>query len=159
VAAPEPAPAVERAEAPPAPPAAPPAAPASVEQPAAPEPTIAEPVQAEKVAAPADTVAASPPSTEGQPEQAAETVAAGPTRTSLVISGVPGFSRALALQRSIGQLPGVTEAKAIGYERGVLGLEVQHDGSLNLAERVTTLPGIRLTITESAPGQLQLSAE
>jgi hypothetical protein len=41
----------------------------------------------------------------------------------------------------------------------VLDLEVQHDGSLDLADRVVNLPGIRLTVVESTPGQLQLSAE
>ncbi len=80
-------------------------------------------------------------------------------RTSVVISRVPGFSRALALQRAIQQLPGVTEARALGYERGVLDLEVQHDGSLDLAAQVTDLPGIRLTVVENNPGQLQLAAE
>ena len=77
----------------------------------------------------------------------------------MVISKVPGFSRALALQRAIQGLPGVTEARALGYERGVLDLEVQHDGSVDLADRVVNLPGIRLTVVESTPGQLQLSAE
>jgi len=83
----------------------------------------------------------------------------GPTRTSVVISKVPGFSRALALQRAIQGLPGVTEARALGYERGVLDLEVQHDGAVDLADRVVNLPGVRLTVVESTPGQLQLSAE
>jgi len=81
------------------------------------------------------------------------------TRTSVVISGVPGFSRALALQRAMQQLPGVTEAKALGYERGVLGLDVHHEPGADLADRATTLPGIRLRLVDQSPGQLQLAIE
>jgi hypothetical protein len=85
----------------------------------------------------------------------------GTGKTSVVISGVPGFSRALALQRAIKEMPGVEEAKAIGYERGVLGLEVQHEPGADLAARVVSAPppGIRLRVVEAAPGQLQLAAE
>jgi hypothetical protein len=56
-------------------------------------------------------------------------------------------------------MQGVTEARALGYERGVLDLEVQHDGTVDIADRIVDLPGIRLTVVESAPGQLQLAAE
>jgi hypothetical protein len=80
-------------------------------------------------------------------------------RTSVVISGVPGFSRALAVQRAFQQLGGVREVKGLGYDRGVLGLEVQHDASLDLAARATELPGVRLRVVASSAGRLQLAAE
>jgi hypothetical protein len=76
-----------------------------------------------------------------------------------MISGVPGFSRALALQRAVGQLPGVSEAKALGYERGVLGLDVHHEAGADLAARATSMPGVRLRVVDSSPGQLQLAIE
>ena len=117
---------------------------------------------------PASAAEAAPPAEPARPEHSlaaattpapAPAAAGGPTRTSVVISKVPGFSRALALQRAIQGLSGVTEARALGYERGVLDLEVQHDGAVELAERVVNLPGIRLTVVENTPGQLQLAAE
>lgn len=135
----------------------------------APEPAIAaaSPPQTETVAAtPAaevaptsDDAAAPAPSPGAVAPEDAPSAAPEIGRTSVVISGVPGFSRALALQRAVQQVAGVTEAKAIGYERGVLGLDVQHDAAVDLAARFTALPGIRLRLVESAPGQLQLSAE
>jgi hypothetical protein len=57
------------------------------------------------------------------------------------------------------QLPGVSEAKALGYERGVLGLDVHHEAGADLASRATSLPGIRLRVVDSTPGQLQLAIE
>jgi hypothetical protein len=81
------------------------------------------------------------------------------TKTSVVISGVPGFSRALAVQRAFQQLRGVSEVKGLGYDRGVLGLEVQHDTSLDLAAHVTELRGVRLRVVASSAGRLQLAAE
>jgi hypothetical protein len=83
----------------------------------------------------------------------------GEGRTSVVISGVPGFSRALALQRAFTALPGVVEAKAIGYERGMLGLEVQHDPGADLAALAAGMPGMPLRVVDASSGQLQLSAE
>ena len=47
--------------------------------------------------------------------------------TTVVIQGVPGFSRALHLQRTIQQVEGVSDAKANGYERGILTLDVSED--------------------------------
>ncbi|MBU6289659.1 MAG: hypothetical protein KGS10_15985, partial [Chloroflexi bacterium] len=47
--------------------------------------------------------------------------------TTVVIQGVPGFSRALTLQRAIQQIDGVVDAKADGYERGLLTLDVVHE--------------------------------
>lgn len=81
------------------------------------------------------------------------------SRTSVVISGVAGFSRALALQRDVQQVAGGTEAKVTDYSRGVLGLDVQHEAAVDLAACFASLPGIRLHLVESAPGQLQLSVE
>jgi hypothetical protein len=130
--------------------AVPSSAAAGGEAPGAAEPGAAEP----DVAAEGEAELTATPPSEG--EAASESDAG---RTSVVISSVPGFSRALAFQRALSVLPGIEEAKAIGYERGVLGMEVQHDPDMDLAEALTTLPGIRLRVVESAPGQLHLSAE
>ena len=57
------------------------------------------------------------------------------------------------------QIPGVTDAKAVGFEQGVLNLQVQHEARLNLAEHVTHLRGFSLKLTDSSLGRLQLAAE
>ena len=104
------------------------------------------------------------------PSGAAKTAAAKPAaapsaaasvivRTLLVVSRVTGFPRALALQRAVQQIPGVTDAKAVGFEQGVLNLQVQHEARLNLAERVTQLRGFPLKLIDSSLGRLQLAAE
>ena len=80
-------------------------------------------------------------------------------KTLLVVSRVTGFPRALALQRAVQQIPGVTDAKAVGYEHGVLNLQVQHEARVNLAEHVTSLRGFPLKLIESSLGRLQLAAE
>lgn len=80
-------------------------------------------------------------------------------RTQLIISRVMGFPRALALQRAIEQIPGVVAAKALSYEQETLNLQVQHDAMLNLAERITGLPGFPLTMINSSLGRLQLVME
>lgn len=80
-------------------------------------------------------------------------------RTVLVISRVQGFPRALALQRAIEQIGGVVDAKALGFEHNVLNLQVQHDAYVNLAERVTDMPGFPLSVINSSLGRLQLAAE
>jgi hypothetical protein len=83
----------------------------------------------------------------------------GTERTSVVITGVPHFSRARALWQAIQEVPGVSEAKAINYQGGVLALEVQHDPALDLTGSVTDLPGLRLRVSETAPGELRLAAD
>ena len=75
----------------------------------------------------------------------------------MVITGVPHFSRARALWQAIQEVPGVSEAKAINYQGGVLALEVQHDPALDLSGSVTELPGLRLRVPETAPGELRLA--
>ncbi|MGH2371266.1 MAG: hypothetical protein ACRDI2_24080, partial [Chloroflexota bacterium] len=90
---------------------------------------------------------------------AGETATNGTSRTSVVISGLPHFSRARALWQAIQQLPGVLEAKTIDYQGGVLALEVQHEPAVDLPAHVTDLTGLRLRVTDSAPGQLHLAAE
>ena len=80
-------------------------------------------------------------------------------RTLLVVSRVTGFPRALALQRAVQQIPGVTDAKAVGFEQGVLNLQVQHEARVNLAEQVTQLRGFPLKLIDSSLGRLQLAAE
>jgi hypothetical protein len=77
----------------------------------------------------------------------------------VVITGVPHFSRARALWQAIQEVPGVSEAKAINYQGGVLALEVQHDPALDLSGSVTELPGLRLRVSETAPGELRLTAD
>lgn len=47
--------------------------------------------------------------------------------TTIAIRGVPSSSRALKLQRAIQQIDGVVDAKADGYERGLLTLDVVHE--------------------------------
>src|SRR5688500_12880690 len=78
-------------------------------------------------------------------------------KTLLVVSRVTGFPRALALQRAVQQIPGVADAKAVGFEHGVLNLQVQHEARVNLAEHVTSLRGFPLKLIESSLGRLQLS--
>ena len=92
---------------------------------------------------------------------AAPPPAVAPTvvKTLLVVSRVTGFPRALGLQRAVQQIPGVTDAKAIGYEHGVLNLQVQHEARVNLADHVTHLRGHPLKLIESSLGRLQLAAE
>ena len=80
-------------------------------------------------------------------------------RTTVVIAGVPGFSRALALQRSIAQVAGVTEAKANGYERGILMLEISHKVVLPVRARLTKLEGVRLRFVSDVDGVLNLTAD
>jgi hypothetical protein len=80
-------------------------------------------------------------------------------RTSLVISGVPHFSRARALWQAIQDLPGVAEAKTLSYQSGMLAMEVQHDPTLDLSAVVPDLPGMRLRVVEASAGQLRLTAE
>ena len=101
------------------------------------------------------------------PPAMAASVAAAPAtampkivvKTVLVISRVQGFPRALALQRAIEQIAGVVDAKALGFEHNVLNLQVQHDAYVNLAERVTDMPGFPLSVINSSLGRLQLAAE
>jgi hypothetical protein len=80
-------------------------------------------------------------------------------RTEVVISGVPHFSRARGLWQAIQGVPGVTEARALNYQAGVLTLEVHHDPAVDLAASVTGLPGTRLRLAEAGPGQVHLTAE
>jgi hypothetical protein len=95
----------------------------------------------------------------GEPSPAGTPPPEGTERTSVVITGVPHFSRARALWQAIQAVPGVTEAKAINYQGGVLALEVQHDPSLDLPGSVADLPGLRLRVAEAAPGELRLAVE
>ena len=106
----------------------------------------------------------------GRPEPGRPAAGAGPEddsapppegteRTAVVITGVPHFSRARALWQAIQEVPGVSEAKAINYQGGVLALEVQHDPALDLSGSVTELPGLRLRVSETAPGELRLAAD
>lgn len=92
-------------------------------------------------------------------EDATPIVATDRARTSMVISGLPHFSRARALWQAIQEVPGVAEAKAINYQGGVLALEVQHEPALDLPASVTDLQGLRLRVTEAAPGHLRLTAD
>ena len=94
-----------------------------------------------------------------EPSRAPSATASIIVKTLLVVSRVTGFPRALALQRAVQQIPGVTDAKAIGYEHGVLNLQVQHEARVNLAEQVTQLRGFPLKLIESSLGRLQLAAE
>ena len=123
------------------------------------------PVFARWAAAPAVRAA-----TKGAPEAPAAATAPAATtpapttppvliKTLLVVSRVTGFPRALALQRAVQKIPGVADAKAIGYEHAVLNLQVMHEARVNLAERVTQLPGFPLRLVESSLGRLQLAAE
>ena len=80
-------------------------------------------------------------------------------RTTVVIAGVPGFSRALALQRTITQVEGVTEAKANGYERGILTLEVSHKVVVPLRGRLIKLDGVRLRFVDETDGVLNLTTD
>ncbi len=80
-------------------------------------------------------------------------------QTTITIQGVPGFSRALHLQRTIQQVPGVADAKANGYERGILTLEVSHQGRVALRGALTRLAGMRLRLVEEAPGSLTFQTE
>ncbi len=80
-------------------------------------------------------------------------------RTTVVIAGVPGFSRALALQRTIAQVDGVSEAKANGYERGILTLEISHKVVVPLRGRLTKLDGVRLQFVSDTDGVLNLTAD
>ncbi len=80
-------------------------------------------------------------------------------RTAVVIAGVPGFSRALALQRTIAQVEGVTEAKANGYERGILTLEISHKVVVPLRGRLTKLDGVRLRFVDETDGILNMTTD
>ena len=80
-------------------------------------------------------------------------------RTAVVIAGVPGFSRALALQRTIAQVDGVSEAKANGYERGILTLEIAHKVVVPLRGRLTKLDGVRLRFVSDIDGVLNLTTD
>ncbi|HAN15690.1 MAG TPA: hypothetical protein DCP73_08940, partial [Chloroflexi bacterium] len=80
-------------------------------------------------------------------------------RTTVVIAGVPGFSRALALQRTIAQVDGVSEAKANGYERGILTLEISHKVVVPLRGRLTKLDGVRLRFVSDVDGVLNLTTD
>ena len=80
-------------------------------------------------------------------------------RTTVVIAGVPGFSRALALQRTIAQVDGVSEAKANGYERGILTLEISHKVVVPLRGRLTKLDGVRLRFVSDIDGVLNLTTD
>ncbi len=118
------------------------------------------PVFARWAAAP--TTAARPAASAASDAHAASLAATTPPviiKTLLVVSRVTGFPRALALQRSVQKIPGVTDAKAVGYEHAVLNLQVMHEARVNLAERVTQLPGFPLRLVESSLGRLQLAAE
>jgi len=75
-------------------------------------------------------------------------------RTTVVIAGVPGFSRALALQRTIAQVDWVSEAKANGYQRGILTLEISHKVVVPLRGLLTKLDGVRLRFAEDINGTL-----
>ena len=78
-------------------------------------------------------------------------------RTTVVIAGVPGFSRALALQRTVAQVDGVSEAKANGYQRGILTLEISHKVVVPLRGRLTKLDGVRLRFAEDINGTLHFT--
>ncbi len=99
--------------------------------------------------------------TEGTPapEPPAGRSEADHARTSMVISGLPHFSRARALWQAIQEVPGVAEAKAINYQGGVLAIEVQHVPALDLPASVSDLQGLRLRVTEATPGHLSLTAD
>jgi uncharacterized protein YlxW (UPF0749 family) len=99
------------------------------------------------------------PSAGAGPEDDSAPPPEGTERTAVVITGVPHFSRARALWQAIQEVPGVSEAKAINYQGGVLALEVQHDPALDLSGSVTELPGLRLRVSETAPGELRLAAD
>ena len=77
----------------------------------------------------------------------------------VVISSVPGFSRALQLQRLIQQLDGVHDARAIGYERGALSLEIEHEGALQLRDALLALPNVQLNLVSEEDGSLELAYE
>ncbi len=79
--------------------------------------------------------------------------------TTVVIQGVPGFSRALHLQRTIQQVAGVSDAKANGYERGILTLDVAHQGKVVIKRALVRLDGMRLRVVEEGPGTLTLQTE
>ena len=110
-------------------------------------------------AASAPAAQAAKPGTAAAPARAPSAAASIIVKTLLVVSRVTGFPRALALQRAVQQIPGVTDAKAVGYEHGVLNLQVQHEARVNLAEQVTQLRGFPLKLIESSLGRLQLAAE
>jgi hypothetical protein len=76
-----------------------------------------------------------------------------------VIQGVPGFSRALHLQRTIQQVAGVSDAKASGYERGILTLDVAHDGQVSIKRALVRLDGMRLRVVEEGPSTLTLQTD
>ena len=86
------------------------------------------------------------PSAGAGPEDDSAPPPGGTERTAVVITGVPHFSRARALWQAIQEVPGVYEAKAIGYQRGVLALEVQHDPALNLVDPIASVEGFHAVV-------------
>lgn len=119
------------------------------------------PGEAPGTAGPSRTASGGTEGTEGTPapEPPAGRSGADHARTSMVISGLPHFSRARALWQAIQEVPGVAEAKAINYQGGVLAIEVQHVPALDLPASVADLQGLRLRVTEATPGHLSLTAD
>ena len=79
--------------------------------------------------------------------------------TTVIIQGVPGFSRASHLQRTIQQVAGVSDAKANGYERGILTLDVAHQAKVVVKRALLRLDGMRLRVVEEGPGTVTLQTE
>jgi hypothetical protein len=79
-------------------------------------------------------------------------------KTTVLISRVTAVPRALALQRAVQKIPGITDVRAAGFEQSVLTLQVMHEARVNLAEQVTQLRGFPLRLVDSSLGRLQLTA-
>lgn len=107
----------------------------------------------------AQATTAAQPAAEAEAAPAADVEPASPppwTQTAVLIAEIPGFSRALGLQRAIQGVEGVREAKAIGYEKGVLSLEVTHEPDQELLNQLLALPGYRLRVLRADPESIEL---
>ena len=62
-------------------------------------------------------------------------------------------------KRTIQQVEGVSDAKANGYERGILTLDVAHQAKVVIKRALLRLDGMRLRVVEEGPGTLTLQTE
>ena len=56
-------------------------------------------------------------------------------------------------------MEGVSDAKANGYERGILTLDVAHQAKVVIKRALLRLDGMRLRVVEEGPGTLTLQTE
>ncbi len=79
--------------------------------------------------------------------------------TKLTVSNLQGRYSPLVMEKVVRGLSGVVHVIVTDFSKGVLVMDVRHQISLELAEKLLSMPDLRLKLIEQGPASLEFSQE